>query len=326
MKVLRMGDPHVKVNNIEEMEKLMHWLVDYLMANPVDRLEILGDLFHTHAVIRMEVLDFWDAWLDTLSEMVEVIVLVGNHDMTGDNDDSLNALNIFNRMKKNNLKIISSVRVEGIYAYIPYTHDGERFIGLANGLASTGAKVLVCHQTFGGAKYESGIYAPDGIDPTRINFEYIISGHIHSRQRFGKVIYPGTAKWDTLSDANEPKGFWLVRHDDESGAILDECFIDTSTIVTPILRFSWKEGENCPVIPEGSKSTIELIGTSDWIAAQKAKLKGKVSITSKITDKSKLHTRKTGNSLEQFVLNHFEPTTGVDRKEVFNYMKELSLV
>lgn len=323
-KVLRAGDPHVKVSNLAEAIRLMQFIYQKAVEHSVDRVEFLGDLFHTHAILRVEVLDFWDKFLSFLSEKFEVVVIVGNHDQIGDYSSPQHALSTLKRINPGKLHIIDTPTQMGVFGYMPYIHDKNVFTESANKLAESGAKVLVCHATFQGSKYETGMYAPDGFDADLLNFPLIISGHIHSKQRFGKVIYPGTAKWDTNSDANEEKGIWLFVHG-ENGEILKEEMIDTSSVCTPIYKFQWKEGEAMPEIPAGRVS-IELVGSSEWVKRERAKLTGKVSVSSKITDKVNKVNRKAGKSLEDFLANNFDVTTGIDRKELIEFMKELKVV
>lgn len=328
MKILRVGDPHVKVTNIDESDKLMEFVADMAIKHKVDRIELLGDLFHTHAVLRLEVLEFWNHWLDHLSDICELVVLVGNHDLSGDYNSSSSALDIFHRLKKKNLQIVDFAKVLGVFGYVPYIHDNEKFIEAANHLVSYGAKVLVSHTTFNGAKFESGIYAPDGVDPEKLQFDLLVSGHIHSRQRFRtnkgqEVIYPGTARWDTNSDANEPKGLWLVEHGPNGGIITEE-FLDTSEVCTPIISVQLKEGEELSKFPNGARVYVELIGSSEWVAKQKQAMKGKYSLTAKITDKGKIENRKSGKGLEDFVSNIFSTT--MDKQKLLKYMKETGLV
>lgn len=328
MKILRVGDPHVKVTNIDEWDLLICFIAETALKHKVDRIELLGDLFHTHAVLRLEVLEFWKHSLDHLSDICELVVLVGNHDMSGDYNSSNSALDIFSLIRKKNLHIVNTARVLGVYGYVPYIHDNAKFIEIANGLVSYGAKVLISHTTYNGSKFESGIFAPDGVDPEVLNFDTLISGHIHSRQRFRtnkgqEVIYPGTARWDTDSDANQPKGLWLVEHG-PNGGIINEEFIDTSHIAVPIIKVDLKEGEELSKFPEGSKVTINLIGTSEWIAKQKQSIKGKFSFTSKITDQAKRENRKAGKGLEDFVASNFSST--LDKTKLLSFMKENGFV
>lgn len=328
MRILRVGDPHVKVTNIEESESLIEFVAEKAIEFKVDRIEILGDLFHTHAVIRLEVLEFWTWALELLTDICEVIVLVGNHDQSGDYNSNSSVLDVFGKIRNDNLKIISFGRLEGIFAYLPYIHNKETFVDHANHLAKEGAKVLVCHQTFQGSKYENGFYAPDGVEPESISKEYvhIISGHIHSRQEFGRVDYPGTARWDTVSDANQPKGIGIYNHEPITGKITNRTFISTEGVCRPIYKLSWREGQNPPVIPENARVSIELTGSSTWVATQKEILQGKCSISTKITDRTRTEERKTGNSLEQFLTVHFDIVSGIDRGRLIQYMKDLKIV
>lgn len=329
MKILRLGDPHTKIGNLEESENLLHFVLDQAIRRQVDRIEILGDLFHSHAVIRLEVLDFWTNWLGTLSEVFETVVLVGNHDTNMNINENLNALSVFDKLKKKNLKIVESTTVLKPFAYMAYERSNEKFVKNANYLADEfGATVLVCHQTLQGSRYENGFYAPDGVDSSLISPKYskIISGHIHSKQEFGRVIYPGTAKWDTASDANLPKGITIFNHDDVTGEILNVEFLSTEEICTPIREYVWKEGEEEPIISEKARNSVRLIGSSEWISKQKKKLNGKASISVKITDKAKVKERQYVNSMEQFILKYFTPVQGMDKEKILAYMKELNLV
>lgn len=325
MKILRVGDPHVRVANIDESDALLALIADLAIKHKVDRIEILGDLFHTHAILRLEVLEFWTNALEHLSDICEVVVLVGNHDQTGDYNSQSSALDIFDKLRIKNLRIATLPIVFGPIAYVSYIHDPVKFVDIANNLAiNFSAKVLVCHQTFNGSKFESGMYAPDGIDPDLLKFDTIISGHIHAQQRFGKVIYPGTARWDTASDANQPKGLLVFEHDDLTGAILSEEFISTETVCRPIISISYKEGETILPIQEGARVSVELIGSSVWCSQEKEKLKGKCSVKTKITDRKQTTARSAGDNFSNFMSNLF--VTTMDREHLLKLAKELGIV
>ncbi len=327
MIILRVGDPHVKPNNIDEADALMNFVVGQALKFSPHRIEILGDLFHTHSILRLEVIEFWDNWLEHLADICETIVLVGNHDQSGDYGSASNALSVFKHIKNKKLKIVENARHEGIFAYLAYHHDHKELVLKANNMAALGAKVLVCHQTFDGSKYESGMYAPDGIDPALFHYDLIISGHIHSTQTIisptQTVIYPGTAKWDTASDANESKGIWLYEHNDVTGAITKVEMLPTNEVCTPIISVIWNEGEPMPELPEKAKASVELIGSGDWVTKNKAMLKGKVSVKSKITDKANKERRQAGNSFLDFMTNLYDH---VERANLLEYAKELKIV
>lgn len=339
MTVIRVGDPHVKVSNLEESERLLQFVLDKARELNVDTIELLGDLFHTHAIVRLEVLEFWKKWLWKLSEEFVTIVLVGNHDQSGNHFSDSHALGVFVNLNPDKLHIIERpTLIKGI-GYLPYIHDNSKFIKEANALAELGAKCLVSHTTYEGSKYDNGIYAPDGVCPDDIDNRYVnlISGHVHGEQEFGRVWYPGTARWDTASDANKRKGIWICSHvgpssavgegyvsTTKAGVLLEREFISTGgRVCTPIVSIEWKEGEEAPQIPEEAKVQIELIGSSSWIAQQKESLKGQVSIRTKITDSKKSESRKAGNSLFEYLQNTF---VSQNKDRLVQFAKEIGLV
>ena len=328
-KVLYVGDPHFKHTQKDEMERLMDFVYVAAWDNKVERIVILGDLNDSHGILRTDNQIFWENWLNGLSENQELVVLVGNHDMKnqGNDDEKENSLSIYNLIhSRMRFSIIQSPVCSGLFGYMPYIHDKKRFVEEANKLATHGAKVLVCHGEFDGAAYDNGYYIPDGIKQEDLNFDLIISGHIHSRASIGKVRYPGTARWMTASDANKEKGIWLVEHDDKTGAIISEQFLDTSHVCIPIYAYQFREGEIEPVIPQGSRSSVELIGSSEWVSKKKVKFKGLASVSSKITDKAKTANRKTGNNLEHFINKVFEPVQGIKKERMVEFMRELGVL
>lgn len=330
MKRLVIGDPHTRPSNLEESHRVMEMAEALAKDHKVDRIEILGDLLHTHAVIRLEAQEFWTEWLFRLSHAdypKDIVVLVGNHDLSGDHNSKSNALSVFTRMDCHGLLIVEQPESRGIYAYSPYMHDPTNFLAQANLLSRHGAKVLVCHQTIAGAQYENSFYAPDGIDPNLIPFDLIFSGHIHKAQilKSGEktVIYPGTPLWSSASDINEDKGIWLYTHDDQ-GKLLNSEFFSTAKVCKPMIGISWTQGEEMPKLPEGEVNLhIELIGSSDWIKEQKERFQGKAAIKSRITD-SRPVRMKSGANFEHFFNNVFQ--TELDKAELLKFMRGEGLV
>jgi DNA repair exonuclease SbcCD nuclease subunit len=328
VKRLVIGDPHIRPSNLDESERLMRFVNSLIRQHKPDRVEILGDLFHLHSIVRLEVLEFWNGWLDTLTvdEDVDIIVLVGNHDIDGDYSSHFSSLSVFQHMarKRKNLKIVEHPRTEGVFAYISYHHDPEQFLASARYMATQeNAKVLVCHQTIVGAQFENGFYSPDGIDPKDIPFDLIFSGHIHMHQilKSGEktVIYPGTPSWQSASDVNEDKGVWIYTHDDETGKLLNSEFFSTASVCKPMVGVTWTQGEEMPKLPEGEASLhVELVGSSDWVKEQKELFQGKAAIKARITDSRPIRM-KSGTNFEHFFNNVFQ--TELNKEELLKFMK-----
>jgi len=326
MKILRVGDPHVMVSNLKDSQALMNFVIETAKKEKVDRVEFLGDQFHTHAVVRVEVLDFWRRSFERLSsEEIVTFALVGNHDQPGsrEKEQVMNSLDVLSNIGY--VTIINKPIERNGIAYIPYMSDKDAFLKASAELHKNGAtKLLIAHQTFTGATYENGFYAEDGIEPELVHQDKIISGHIHKQQQLGKCFYPGTPKWDTMSDANEDKGIWIFEHN-EDGSVKDKKFISTKDVVTPIYKHVFVEGEEEPVFIDGARNYLELLGKAAWITKMKKKYKGKAQIKARPTDRKSVKIERDGLiSVGSYVDNFFEPIDGVSKKEVKSYLESLN--
>lgn len=336
MKILRVGDPHVQVSNLKDSQKLMEFVIETAIKEQVDVIEFLGDLFHTHAVVRIEVVDFWSKIFNSIKyaganeNMVggfECRVLVGNHDQPGskEKEQEMNALNIFEQQDENygaQRYIINKPMVIGNIGYIPYMSDEDAFFKAAQDLYDQGAiNCLVAHQTFTGAQYENGFFSQDGIDPGKAPQTQVISGHIHKTQQVGKCFYPGTPKWDTMSDANQEKGIWIFEHND-NGFYTDARFISTEDIVTPITSYEVKEGDELPELNPKARNYVILEGKSAWITKTKKLIKDLAQIKVKPTDRITRVNKDNTATLESYLEKEFEPISGVTKEELKEFLSE----
>ena len=322
MKILRVGDPHVTVRNLEESWKLIEFIQKVGKAREVDRIEFMGDLFHTHAVMRVEVVNFWHRAFEYLD--FPILALVGNHDQPGskEKEQEMNALQVY-QDAFDHVRVVSAPFINNGIVYAPYMSDKQKLIEKCNSFE--GAKTLIAHETFTGAQYENGFYAPDGVDPGLINIPVIISGHIHKSQQVGKCFYVGTPKWDSMSDANEDKGIWIFKHS-EDGSVVSEDFVSTKEVLTPIYKYVMHEGFEEPELVDGGRHYIELNGKSSWIKKMVKKYKGKASIKAKPTDR-KVTASITEDSTDiwQYLDNHFELDANTSKEAVKSFLKAVGL-
>jgi len=329
MKALYIGDPHIMVSNLKDGDSLLQFVLDTAIQEKVDHVCFLGDLFHTHAVLRIEVVSFWHKWLDAFSvKAIQTIVLVGNHDQPGsrEKEQEMNALDVFDISNDSEgyRTIVNEPMNIGNIAYIPYMSSHTKFVNAAMDLEEKGAtKLLICHQTFTGAVYENGQPAEDSVDPNAIPQEKIVSGHIHKEQEFEKVFYPGTAKYDKLSDANEKKGIWLFEHN-QDGSVKSRKKISTEKVVSAIYKFVINEGEKVPAIKKNSRTYLEFIGKSSWIKDMKKKYKMKAKVKGTPTDRRIAFSSGSENYTIEEHIGIFEPIEGIKRTDISNYLRGLN--
>lgn len=281
-RILIVGDPHVTPNSLDECEKLLELIQNTARNEKVDTVLFLGDLYHTHAVLHVEVLAFWTRWMACLGQFCKVVALVGNHDLPGNDGSSAHAL----IAQQAFAVVVDSARIGGDsqdfpslgIGYLPYFSSPEKFKEEAKNLIAKGAKTIFCHQTFAGSRFEAGFYAPDGVDAHDLDCDFI-SGHIHTPQTIGRVWYPGAPRWRSLADANTDRHIWVLTFDD-AGALVDKKQFSTSGACREIRHMELTEGRE---IPAGLNDpavawSFDVRGSERFVEEQKALLKDRARV------------------------------------------------
>lgn len=198
-KILFIGDPHLRINNFDQSIQFLRWVEEQTNIYKPDIVCNLGDTFHDHAVLRSELLkEFQDHICNITSTNVQYWYVLGNHDQYKPKDSKYHALQIFNIP---NFRLFEKVEEVGNITVVPYVQKFEDFPLFTKQLCIT-------HNTFIGADY--GFKREDcGVNADKVSADIIISGHIHKRQSFGKVIYPGTPFAHNASDVDQTKGILL---------------------------------------------------------------------------------------------------------------------
>lgn len=263
MKLLFVGDVHATVGDLDDCSNLFSGVIQVAKENKAV-VVLLGDQYHNHSLLRLEVIDFWRGIFKRFTEEgISCIALVGNHDRSNDSSVYATSMDLHENPL---LRIIDKpVTIENV-SFISWCKDPNDFVASALMLKGD---ILVCHQTFDGAQYENGFYAKDGINPARVPQSLIISGHIHKKHQFGKVVYPGTPRWRTVSDANEEKGLLLFDTDNMESKILD-----TSKWCKKIFLFEATEQNQDETVAKvkealaaGHDVTLDVSGKKAWISA-----------------------------------------------------------
>lgn len=203
MKILFIGDPHLRINEFEQSVKLLRWIESVVAEHRPDVVCNLGDTFHNHAVLRSELMKEFSDHVDTITRFSPYWYVLGNHDQYKPKDNKYHALQSFKDRKDFIIFDQPRTDLDAInITIVPYVQDFADFPLDTN-------KICITHNTFIGADY--GFRREDcGVDAARVSADVIISGHIHKRQTFGKVIYPGTPVAHNASEVDEVKGLLLL--------------------------------------------------------------------------------------------------------------------
>lgn len=316
-RILFIGDVHAVPSELGDCQAL----VDFVLATAKEQLAeafFLGDQYHSHQIIRSEVMNFWRTTFKAFKEAgVPVSALVGNHDISGEGN-SIHAM----AAHEEQVEVIDRPLVRGGVLFLPYYPDKAGFVAACK---ANPTRMAVVHQTFMGAQFENGMYAPDGVEPADIPQEEVLSGHIHLPKVFGKITYIGAPRWRSLSDANTPRAIWLYTVDD-SGNVVDKASFDTGTVcrqiryveVTPENPFNLVRDPNVDW-------RIDIRGPADFIQAKKETLQiPGAKIRTFKTDTKKVVVRESEGipaALHSF-LNKYTPRYGTSRETLSTMIRE----
>ena len=250
---LVVGDLHVQIGNLQETKILLSFIQDKFIESASHRLIFLGDIFHTHSVIRQEVayvvLEFIKNFYYNVvgADRSRIVIIAGNHDGISPTTTNRNALSL---VLSEFATVVSGSEclVEDEMVFIPYLHDGNVFIERALEGHKTAITrgwndpILICHQTFDGAAFENGHPCPSGIKSELLPYSVIVAGHIHKRQVVkDKVLYLGTPRAVTASEYNDEKFIFLMSRNDDGQVAFTP--ISTSLIVKNYVVLTLNEGD-----------------------------------------------------------------------------------
>ena len=201
MTVLFIGDPHLKITRFDLAVQFLKWSAEVAIRLKPDMVVNLGDTFDTHAVVRSELLkEFRNHVQNIVDSGITYYYTLGNHDFYKPTSSKYHALQSMEGFHKDFIIVDKRLDVNNI-TFLPHFPNFKEF-------PLDTKEICVAHQTFLGADY--GYIRPDvGVNADDVKAEIIISGHIHMRQEFGKVIYPGTPYAQSIDDINQVKGLLL---------------------------------------------------------------------------------------------------------------------
>lgn len=322
LRVLTIGDLHVKVANIEESLLLSSILCSIAEAEEPDLIVVLGDTLHDFSLIHTQAQEVAVNMIHALTTIANVILLIGNHDIPTNTQfmsstHGFTALKFHPHVKVVDTKCLCS-RVNGIrIACVPYAPPG-RFMDALQTNSSFSLEridVIFAHQQFKGCLDPN--YTSMG-DEWNKNYPYVISGHIHKSMMIGKNInYVGTPRQTDFGDVDVIKTVSLFTFCKNSEGVLD---IQEKKIVIPLppkMTFDvkckrigrWNIPEN--VIISRNCIRIRLEGTTAEIVASKAHPKVKMWKSKGVKIIEVIDNNKTNEDIQTRLKNLTEDTNTV---------------
>ena len=194
IRVLVIGDPHFKVDNIPEAKIMCMNICEVAEKAKPDFIVCLGDILHRHANIHVSPLMQAEEFIGELSKIAYTYLLIGNHDRPN-NSNYLTTDHPFNPLKRwENVcivdKVVNTTHNGQEFTFVPYVPTGK-FNEALEDIDYQNSTAIFAHQEFMGAKM-GAIESKTG-DIWSDKNPLVISGHIHDYDRLSSnVLYIGT--------------------------------------------------------------------------------------------------------------------------------------
>jgi len=262
LNMLCIGDIHIQTSNTIEIKIFTEKLYEYIKKNEelIDIVVLMGDILHTHERLHTIPFNIANNMIERLSKMKPLYILVGNHDYIN-NSQFLTDNHWMNCFKnKDNIFIVDKSMIINHnnlnVVMCPYVPDG-RFIEALNLLKSTTSfdwnksDCILAHQLFDGAKM--GAIIAENIEKWDESYPYLISGHIHDKQKVqNNLYYTGSSMQHAFGESHD-KTICLVKID--TSINLEE--IDLDLPKKQILYYDIETID--PTINKENEETVEKI-------------------------------------------------------------------
>jgi DNA repair exonuclease SbcCD nuclease subunit len=214
-----LGDLHfgVRSNSVEWLEIQQDFFEQVFIptlkkhVKPGDVLVQVGDTFDNRQSVNLRVLHYSIELFEKLGKILPVHVICGNHDIWAKKSNDVSSIDT--------LKWIPNVQVykkpksfkwhNKEILLMPWRRDSEHEVETLLKFPKT--DIVFCHSEVAGVALNSKVRNQHGTDTESYKgYTAVYSGHIHYRQKKGKLRLVGTPYELTRSDSGNAKGFDLV--------------------------------------------------------------------------------------------------------------------
>jgi DNA repair exonuclease SbcCD nuclease subunit len=264
-KMLIIGDTHLGLgypNSVDKwfkvhQEYFNHFLLP-LVKKELSKDDIIvhcGDLFDNRSVVPINILNFAQEILETLSKVCKVHILIGNHDLYTKSSNDVNTVKLYKYIP--NIEVYEEPKKIDFCGksilMLPWVEKKKDQIDILKQFS--GCDYLFCHSDLNGAKMHLTSVAhknPDKIDVEEFSgYKNVYSGHIHILQINKNFTFVGNNFEMDRNDLNNQKGVFLV--DVVTG---EETFIPNN--ISPKFKKVYIQNQD-------DIEKLELISTKDYI-------------------------------------------------------------
>src|SRR5882724_6206469 len=221
MRLLFTADVQAEFDNLDLCQQVGEDILRICKEKNLDRFVVAGDLKRAYNPVDVRVTNFWMDLIYTACKILEVYIVLGNHDRVGMYSE---AHNWFPSLAKAGARIAADgPAIFGPLFCLPFCSSVETTKRWAKQLAKAakrvnGTKVLVFHNDLKGCAYNAlGNKSEARLKVSDLcpdSYSYCFGGHVHLQQRIGdNVYYLGSPFASDWGECNQLKRYTVVLDD-----------------------------------------------------------------------------------------------------------------
>lgn len=207
------ADIHLGIpNKIDDGIWSLKTIEKYALENNIEKVVILGDLFHDRTNLNIEVINKFCEFINN-SEL-EWITFPGNHDLYLRNSWNINSIKPFSK----NLTVFNDIKLIKIYSskfwILPFIHYEKVFMDALSEIESKIEEddILLTHIGVNNASLNECFLLKNWsvVNFTESKFKRVYTGHFHCKQKVGDNLwYPGSPIPNNFTEGFTEHGFFV---------------------------------------------------------------------------------------------------------------------
>lgn len=224
-KIFLLGDLHlgIKNNSLEWSDIQKRFLTETFPKQiapffdpDTDILILEGDIFHSRDSINVRVFHEADLIFKFLTEKFKrgVYAIVGNHDVYYKSSNSVNSINVLQKVYPNfhvytNPHILE-INEKHRFLMLPWIENQDTLKQTVLSYSNY-ADFVICHADINGFSLNKYRQVEHGLEPSSLtDFKRVYAGHIHLKQEKWNVLYTGTPYSMDRGDRDSQNGFYML--------------------------------------------------------------------------------------------------------------------
>lgn len=219
--IVLISDIHFGIRNasVEWLENMTGYFNNFFFPllnkikeeTPNSIVIIAGDYFDNRQSLDLNVMGTGIDIMESMSEILPVYIINGNHDVYRKNDNTINSLKVLRPIKNTHVITDNTVLETEKHKFLLFPWSGDIKGDFATVLnLPDDIDYAIMHEDIKSLIYDNGRQIVSGFDSSTFKGKKIYSGHIHKRQESDKVTYIGSPYQLKRSDIGNTKGIYVL--------------------------------------------------------------------------------------------------------------------